>query len=124
MEVRTETMTLGELIDAFESIPKDADVYFDFADLYPGEFDSYRGFYNQLALSWSEYPCTVETFMTRLHSADGNTYQGYKGGWFQMSRNTPVWVSNYGRASGTMIVDVVRLGKSVALIITRHKEAP
>ena len=109
--------TLGMLIDALkkekskcEETPK---VYFDFCNTFPVEIWSYRGDYSQLALSWSTHESQfkneslfVEDLIKILEAADGNVFQGYKGGSYKMDRHTLVWVDNSGKYTGTAIVGV------------------
>lgn len=46
----------------------------------------------------------------------GKTFTGYKGGDFEMSRRTPVWVANYGNAGNTGIVGIHDDGYSVIIL--------
>ena len=39
-------------------------------------------------------PASVVLAMCK--GAMGEVFQGYKGGDYQMGRNTPVWIANYG----------------------------
>ena len=44
--------------------------------------------------------------IAKCEEANGATYEGYKGGDFQMSDRTPIWVANYGKATGTALIGV------------------
>lgn len=109
-------LTLGNLIDIFEKIDLqyeydgefyDKHVSFDFCRLYPTRFDSFRGIYSQLALGYDfEERMPAKKFLQNLKFADGNVFEGWKGGEFKMDRNTPVWVANQGESSDTAIIDV------------------
>lgn len=104
--------TLGDLIDQvkFQSkyLEKDATVYFDFCGFSPDGIDSYRGFYDELALGYSKDKkiMSIDEFLSMLEFTVGVTLTGYKGGEFTMTKKTPVWVSNYGEYDKTAITGV------------------
>lgn len=101
------TITLGTLRKLIERLPADCGVRFDFGTLTPQGLASYRGYYDHLALAWSERgDCTAATLMRDIDSAHGQAFNGYKGGSYRMDVDTPVWASNWGEASGTRIVGV------------------
>lgn len=112
MTKHTGQLTLGELIDALKKRDQDHTVRFDFCGLVPTGIDSYRGYYEDLALSWGEWkygqkePMNVGSLVTLLEGAVGQTYTGYKGGDFKMDRDTAMWVANCGDSDGTCIVGV------------------
>lgn len=58
----------------------------------------------------------MTAFLQMLKGAVGKTFMGYKGGDFVMSRQTPVWVANYGDAGHTAVIGVVDDGYQVILI--------
>lgn len=99
------TTTLGALIDALYKLPAGKLVRFDFCDIGTATVHSYRGYYDHLAIGWKEDSWhDVRELYDSLKAAVGQTYQGYKGGIYKMDRDTPVWVSNYGRNSRMGIV--------------------
>lgn len=102
--------TLGQLIDACAALGSgrdDTEVVFDFCGASPRDIDSWRGSYAELALSYTfEKTMTLGAFMALLKGANGATFDGYKGGEFCMSRDTPVWVANWGNSGNTGIVGV------------------
>lgn len=120
------TLTLGGLIDALERAPQDADVQYDFCYLRPTTVDSYRGYYDHLALGWTNervsagkyWPKVAEVLAT-LKAAVGKTFEGWKGGRYVMKPDTPVWVANAGEAGGTGIVGVDAEAHSVILITAK-----
>lgn len=93
-------LSLGELILKLESIPdKQKKVVYDFGEYAPTDIDSWRGIYSELALDYEKTePKTVEQILSILKEANGNSFQGYKGGYFKMGRNTPIWVANYSES--------------------------
>lgn len=116
-------LQLGELIDLFEKCPPDKTVRYDFPHFVPGDLDSYRGYYEQLALEYvdtGEVP-TAASLLTKLKAADGATFEGYKGGEFTMDRSTLVWVANYGSSGHTIITGVTWDGY-YAIIHTAYQE--
>lgn len=108
-----EQLSVGALINLLEQGPDD-EVRVGGSDLYPGEIDSYRGYYEQLAigcrsksdLGRHEKPSTAHEFAADLREMMHATITGYKGGTYHTSPSTPIWVSNYGHASGDMVTGV------------------
>lgn len=86
---RAETqLTLGKLIERLQQLPEGTTIRLS----YP---HSYRGYYNDLAFESGE-PIPVGEALVMSQSAMGEVFQGYKGGDYQMGRNTPVWIAEYG----------------------------
>lgn len=117
------TVTIGSLIDALEWAEPDASVMFDFCYLAPTSLRSSRGYYEHLAIGWKvpesePYWPTVAEILRLLESAAGATFEAYKGGSYTMSQDTPLWVDNWGDASGTGIVGVEFLGESTVILKT------
>lgn len=98
-------MTLDALITALVTCP-DQDAPIEIGGCPAGEFDSYRGYYDQLALGTGLEPKTVGELLAKASEAKGKVFQGYKGGDFQMHGRTPVWFSEYGESSGIAIVGI------------------
>lgn len=117
-----DQMTLGQMIDALEEIaltePPSTCVHFDFEYLIPAGIDSWRGSYDELALSFSDgdgAEMHLDVFLGILHGAVGATFQGYKGGDFTMSRDTPVWVANPGNSGDTAVIGITNLGWKIRI---------
>lgn len=106
-------VTLGELVARLESADQSKPVKFDNGKS-PGHFNSYRGYYDMVAISWGE-KCSVGQFLELAKNAVGRTFTGYKGGEYTMTKMTPVWVSEYGRCSGVGVIDVDTSGDTVIL---------
>lgn len=102
-----QQMTIGELRQAIKRADPAATVVFDFAYFRPDGVDSYRGYYEQLAIGYSnEGEITVEQFDQMLRESLTKTFHGYKGGEYDMYESTPVWVANHGEGGGTAVVNV------------------
>lgn len=98
------SMTLGELIEELKDLDPEAWVYIKPYDLVPTGFDSYRGYYEDLALNFdTKGICEVKTLLKWAENTVGKTLLGYKGGEFYMGWKTPVWLSNYGKVSSMML---------------------
>lgn len=101
-------MKLGELIDAMKTQKQDAAIRIAAPiDLAPTRLDSYRGYYEDLAIGF-EPPTewntpTVGEFLLELEGAIGKTYCGWKGGEFLMGEDTIVWVATVGESSGARV---------------------
>lgn len=106
----TEPLTIGDFIAKLEQQRQTNRVTFDLGGLEPTTFDSYRGFYDQLALGFdfnhNGSKITVEELIKKSKDAQYNTFEGYKGGYYTMSPDTYLWVDNYGCYNSTAIVDV------------------
>ena len=84
-------MTLRDLIQTLEKYPADKIVPHGF-----GQPHSYRGYYDQLAFEPMEN-VTVGAMLDDAKSALGKTFQGYKGGDYEMKAWTEVWLAHYGQ---------------------------
>ena len=106
-------LTIGEFIAKLQQQPQENSIYFDFGDCVPKNFDSYRGYYAQLALGFSDklMPMKVSTLLQLALDAQYYTFEGYKGGEYTMSPETPLWAANWGIASSTAIIDVITYGQ-------------
>jgi hypothetical protein len=118
-----DQMSLGQLIDKLKEVrarnnKEDATVNFDFEYARPADFSSWRGVYAELALGFAfdgDYT-TLDDLIARAERAVGHTYDGYKGGEFTMTRDTPVWVANYGNSGSTAVTGVYDDGWQVVLL--------
>jgi hypothetical protein len=109
-------MRLGKLIDKLEQCDQTKTVRFDFGGFVPTELDSYRGYYEDLALGFQEYKdITVAELLAECKKAIGKTFYGYKGGDYVMDEATTVWVSNYGRSDCTVIDGILELSWCVVI---------
>jgi hypothetical protein len=120
-------LLLGELILKLEAVKnKHLPLFIDLMDKKPMGIASWRGSYCELAIrteSLGSYQTneverefdddtkyykhkeigkenpTVEEWIEILKEAIGKTFTGYKGGDYTMSKNTPVWLAEYGCSS-------------------------
>lgn len=124
--MNAQPITLGELIAALGKAKADQPVLFDFCDLAPCGVDSYRGYYDHLAIghkvqSHTE-PVVVAQILAELTLANGSYFTGYKGGEFRMGPSTPVWVANYGRSHATAVTGVFAPEFGPVIITTGYCE--
>lgn len=131
---KSDQLSLGEIILKIEPLiakqeelkqkyGEEARVVYDFEYLYPTHIDSWRGSYAELALNFESggEAMGVSEFLKMLKAAVGKTFTGYKGGDYIMTKNTPVWVANYGNAGSTAVIDVVDNEYEVILITARRE---
>lgn len=85
-----------------------------------GGADSYRGYYSDLAFAPSNTERTVADLLQECEAALGAVFEGYKGGDFTMSDDTPVWISGYGECSSLRIVGI-QSHEGVFLPVTRNE---
>ena len=101
--------TLGTLIEELQRhhasnrlvLQKDSDVYSVDCLL------SWRGRYRELTINSkpvdrSENVATVGSFLRSCQSAVGGFFEGWKGGDFEMDKDTAVWADNQGVSDGWM----------------------
>lgn len=94
-------MTLSELISVLEK--------HDPAKVVPLGFHnphSYRGDYAQLAFE-PKANTTVGAMLESARSALGATYQGWKGGYFEMGEHSACWLCEEGTSPGEGIGPVL-----------------
>jgi hypothetical protein len=109
-------LTMGELIAALRRKPADSPLRMDFDYFRPVCVGSYRGFYEDVAISYDrETEVTVGTFLEHLESKLSSEMTGYKGGTYDIDEGTAVWASNYGDAASVAVVDVEPVGCYIVL---------
>ena len=123
---KSDQLSLGELMDKIKPLINDEiKVVYDFCGAFPTSIDSWRGSYDELSLNHingedTAKKLTGNEFHALLEQAIGATYQGYKGGEYIMSKDTPVWVDSYGKYTETAIVGVFNNGYEVVLVTGRR----
>ena len=128
------TLTLKELIKAVENCglltpeQKPKNMYFDFGTAIPTHFNSWRGSYDLLALSYKltghgDYnglqKMKADEFIQMCKNTIGARFTGYKGSEYQMSDHTPVWIDNYGDYTETGLIGVESSDYSITLKTAR-----
>lgn len=116
---RSGVMTLGALRAALNVLPPDSPVTVD-AGGSVGNLDSYRGYYERLAFEPSASPTTAAAVLAALDYADGETFQGYKGGDYEMGPHTFLHLAYYGE-TGTQITGLHLDAGGTAVIETAEE---
>ena len=101
---RAETqMTLGSLLKTLDGLHA--------IDLVEGFKNPhcYRGYYDDLAFELAGEPMNVCELIAICKSAIGKTFEGWKGGSFEMDETTPVWIAERGE-SCRKLVDINKNG--------------
>lgn len=96
-------MTLGELIRNLEQVNPNKICKRGFKNPH-----SYRGYYDNLAFE-SAQNISVGSMLSDARSALERSFEGYKGGDYTMSRNTLVWLAQWGDTTGAEL-DAGQLG--------------
>ena len=117
--------TLGEVILLLQAQPKENLVKLDFTDDKVEAIDSYRGYYEDIALEYGPESrfsyrgplTTVKELLDECERAVGKTFYGYKGDEYIMHRKTLVWVSRWGHCDQRMVTDI-RSDGNITTIIT------
>jgi hypothetical protein len=110
-------MTLGAFIDALAAVadPETPVVLRNGRGAHG--FDSYRGYYEDLALNPQDTRKTVRDVLADARAALGEVFQGYKGGDFPMHKKSLLWVACYG-SCGTKLTGVTLEGGHVVIETT------
>lgn len=117
MERGNYHLTLGGLVKVLETADPDMWVIYDLMEpSSPSAPESYRGYYIDLSFPPSSTPITVKEFLREAKDAIGKTFEGYKGGDFEMHSDTPLWASDYGSASGIAIMGAKVIAGRLILI--------
>jgi len=104
---RAETqLTLKGLINRLSELNQDLEV--DGIN----QAHSYRGYYHDLAFELSGTKRKVSDILADVIACKGETFVGYKGGDFDMTNNTPVWIAEYGDI-GMKIISVTDNGEFI-----------
>lgn len=87
-----------------------------------GNLDSYRGYYSDLAFEPCGGQTTVAALLQECLDAMGKEFTGYKGGEYLMGESTPLWVSEYGTASGERLMDLDASGDVVKPVTAQQQD--
>lgn len=130
-ESNEEHWSLGRLTDALKALPSSSRVLVEFDSTalgYDG-LGSYRGYYSDLCIEIAgTTPYDVSLLVEELESADGEAFEGYKGGNYRMRRSTALWVDVYGQCDGFAVTGIKKMdtvqavGAPLYLITTQKKE--
>lgn len=107
-------MTLGRLIEELQGLNPDIHITFDDGSN-PGEFMSYRGYYEQLGVDTQEESITVGEFLKRANAANGTEMHGYKGGEYLMGRHTLLNRAEYG-CTGSQFMAIQHVENGVIIV--------
>ena len=112
-------MELGKLIEvledlsgALEDLGYNEIIRISPMNIYITGLTSWRGSYELLSLKYStdkSEALTTSELIAECHEAiNGRFFYGYKGGEFTMSKDTEVWVDNYGEFTQTKISNITQ----------------
>ena len=92
----------------------DCRVSFDYTNTDPHHFRSWRFRYEDVTLDHyivgEERVCTVSDLLKRAESAQYETMEGWKGGEYTMSPETPLWADDAGESYGMAITGLKKEG--------------
>jgi hypothetical protein len=119
-------ISLGELIAKLKKLSPSANIQFDFGSASVGILDSYRGYYDQLALGYDgSYGSTLKTVgevLLDCESAIGKTFTGWKGGDYVMDSSTSIFIANSGCTSDTYIKGITEKYPDWYVINTKEED--
>lgn len=99
-------MTLGDLIKFLESLPPEAVVPFGFGE----GAHSYRGYYEDVAFTPKQNARICDMSAVAM-SALGKTFQGWKGGDFEMNEYTDCWIAERGECGSAISETLCQMWK-------------
>lgn len=118
-------VSLGVLINALAAIGGGLALRIEGRDEVPTmATGSYRGYYEDLAISYVDrgVPYSVSAVLEALRGAMGyRKLHGYKGGVYDCTESTSVWLGNYGSSQGAAITGV-KVEDGVALLTWEEDE--
>jgi len=105
-----DNLTVGALLEQLESFEENKKLRLSTGEFFNlnGEFDSYRGYYEDLAIekevvSDDSASSTVFDFKKILNNAlKQGEMCGYKGGDYSINESTLVWFGSYGTTGGSL----------------------
>jgi hypothetical protein len=103
----SKQFTLGDLISRLRTMNPTLEVAITRLQLRPTGFTSYRGHYEDLALTWScdpGPPVLSSDFLIQAEWCVGRKFEGYKGGSYTMGFETRLWLSRVGETSNMGII--------------------
>lgn len=108
---------LGKLIDDLEPY-KDEWLEVEFEDgTVPQEFDSWRGSYCELMLTYTDKgSMNSYDFYRKAFNTNGSMFEGYKGGHFIMDLSCPIHKDFYGGASGDKVIGIEKRGNKLIIL--------
>ena len=106
-QLEGKAMSPNSLLEALKDVSENNYVVF-WNCAKPGEFQSYRGSYCELALSMEEWTekLLVKDFRESLRNVDWSVYEWYKWGDFKMTGDDTIHVANYWETSDLYIEGV------------------
>lgn len=120
-------LTIGSLLKKMDGISDDAEFQLTNGAHLNGFWDSYRGYYSDLAFApakdGEDHVYTFWALREMLNDALAQgTMTGYKGGEYPITEDTLLWLSPYGTASGDVLVDLLDIQGQWYLIVKNEDE--
>lgn len=83
-----------------------------------GGFHSWRGFYPFASVDFAHrrYVKSAYDLYDETEKAIGSVFEGWKGGEYTMTEDTPVFVDHEGECDGYGIYDMIQLGDAYVLL--------
>ena len=124
-------MQLGELIRILRAADTNSHVRYDFAGCVPTRVGSWRGVYSEPALGWiaTGYSgvgihknVTVGNLLMELEEALNTEHEGWKGGGFRYTEDSPLHIDNPGDWTSTEIDHVTVDGLELVIHTVRDRD--
>lgn len=120
-------LTLGKLIKALREADPNTPVIHDSrtfgTDVSVSNPHSYRGYYEDLAFEPDHEVMTAKDLLNHLETwVLDRELEGYKGGMFKMTKNTPLWISPYGESRSIAVVDFEMSPDGSIMLLTKNTD--
>lgn len=125
-----EQMSILSLIDELDKLPDRASVRLympavEYGDgeamrlaYWDGTFGSYRGYYAQLYIGFTDEPngATVRELRVSLDGAIESEYESWKSGPYTMHASTELWIDSLGESRGIAVHGVAMIGDEAVVL--------
>ena len=121
----TDAIRVGVLESKLDALDNELPIVYDFGAVPDSRgLDSYRGYYDHLAIGYNRVgDTTVGSLLDAVrYMLKLGILEGYKGGEYILNHDTPVWAANYSKYLTPFIVDVVE-ENGIVTLVTQNDES-
>lgn len=119
----TDGLTIGEIMSKLVPFENEVELYFSNGKYFDGSYDSYRGYYADMYIGYSDknegFNTVGDLRETIKEALNNGGMEGYKGGEYSIYDGTLVWFATYGTTNGAeMITNIQEVeGKAVVFVV-------
>jgi hypothetical protein len=117
-------LDIADLLGKLNQFEDDEKIEFTNGKFLNGDYDSYRGYYDNLYFEYSYEDNgfnTIGDFKKIINEAlDEGTMEGYKGGDYPIDESTFTWLGSYSSSEGYEILDVKKIDGIIFVIVDKE----